>query len=67
MKGQKILVELGLKITKYIEIEDPVINDIGWLILISLIKRGQFTLSHMGFQEKQKKYIEKGAIDEKIQ
>jgi hypothetical protein len=40
MKGQKILVELGLKITKYIEIEDPVINDIGWLILISLIKRG---------------------------
>lgn len=33
------MVELGMKITKYFEIEDPDINDIAWLILISLIKR----------------------------
>jgi hypothetical protein len=58
LQGQKVLVELGMKATKYFEIEDPVINDIAWLILISLLKRTEFSLSHMGFQERQKRAIE---------
>lgn len=60
------MVELGMKITKYFEIEDPDINDIAWLILISLIKRSEFNLSHMGFQEKQKKLISNRIIDEPL-
>jgi hypothetical protein len=31
-----------------------VINDVCWLILISLAKRGEFSLSHMAFNEKEK-------------
>lgn len=52
-----------MKIAGYFEIEDPVINDICWLILISLIKRGEFSLSHMGFNDKQKKLITKNNLD----
>jgi len=40
LEGQKILVELGVKITQYIESEDPIAKDLCWLILISLTKRG---------------------------
>jgi len=58
IKGQKILVELGMRLTQYFQIQDPSINDLCWLILISLIKRGEFSLSHMGFNDKQKKNIE---------
>lgn len=57
LEGQKILIELGMKLTQYVESEDPIANDLCWLILISLIKRAEFNLSHMGFNEKQKKDV----------
>jgi hypothetical protein len=56
-----------MKITEYIEIEDPAINDICWLILISLIKRGEFNLNHIGFNEKQKKQILSNQLDTYLQ
>ena len=49
--------------SRYFEIEDPVLNDICWLILISLIKRDESSLSHMGFNDKQKKFITKNNLD----
>ena len=64
LEGQKILVELGVKVTQYIEIEDPGTNDLCWLILISLIKRGEFNLSHMGFNEQQKRQVSSNARDD---
>ena len=35
----------------------------GWLILLSLLKRTEFSLSHMGFHERQKRAIEARSID----
>jgi hypothetical protein len=52
-----------MKISKYFEIEDPAINDVTWLILLSLLKRSEFSLSHMGFQERQKRAIEGRTTD----
>ena len=50
--------------TEYIESEDPTANDLCWLILISLIKRSEFNLSFMGFNDKQKKQIINQDIDQ---
>lgn len=43
-----------MRLTQYFQIEDPSIHDLCWLLLASLIKRGEFGLSHMGFNDKQK-------------
>lgn len=67
MEGQRILVELGVKITQYIESEDPITNDLCWLILISLIKRSELHLNHMGFNDRQKKQLQSNTLDDLLQ
>ncbi len=49
VRGQKVLLTVGARAADYLKLEDPVINDVCWLILISLAKRNEFSLSHMGF------------------
>ena len=56
-----------MKITQYIESEDPITNDLCWLILISLIKRGELNLNHMGFNDRQKKQLQSNSLDEMLQ
>lgn len=61
LRGQKVLVTVGSRAAEYLQLEDPVINDVCWLILISLAKRGEFSLSRMGFHEQEKQLIRKAA------
>jgi hypothetical protein len=66
LEAQKILVELGVNITQFIESEDPITKDYCWLILISLIKRAEFNLSHMGFNDKQKKQLQSSPPEDSL-
>ena len=54
LKAQKIFIELGLKTVSYLEEEDVLINELCWQILIALIRRGEFLLAHIGFDQKEK-------------
>lgn len=38
------------------------IGELCWLVLIALIKRGEFRLSNIGFNERERKEIEDGKI-----
>lgn len=66
MKAQKIFIDLGHKTLNYLEEEDVMINDLCWQILISLIKRGEFLLAHIGFDQNQKEKIKNKEIDKKL-
>ena len=54
MKAQKIFIDLGHKILSYLEEEDVLINELCWQILIALVKRGEFLLAHIGFDQEEK-------------
>ena len=49
-----------MQILNYFEEEDPVINELCWGILIALLRRGEFMLCYVGFEEKEKTMIDQG-------
>ena len=57
VKGQNALLKVGMRVSEYLEIEDPVINDMCWLILTALVRRSEFGLHHMGFSHSQQQLI----------
>lgn len=62
LKAQKVLIEIALKTSEYLQEEDPLINDLCWLTLTALCRRGEFSLEFIGFSELNKRELQEGSI-----
>ena len=53
LKGQRSLIALGFKIKALLHEEREQIEDISWYLLIALVRRAEFNLTYMGFNNSQ--------------
>jgi hypothetical protein len=54
MKGQRFLIFFAFKVISYIREDIAYLKEICWQILIAILRRGEFKLSHMEFNEGEK-------------
>lgn len=54
LKGQRGMIEIGKRIRSLLDEDKDDIAENCWRLLISLIKRAEISLNHMGFTQKQK-------------
>ena len=66
-RAQETFISLGFKIINYLEEEDSLINELCWQILIALIRRGEFLLAHIGFDQHERDKIQKKKLDKQLE
>jgi len=58
MKGQRFLIFFAFKVIAYIKEDIAYLKEICWQILIAIMRRGEFKLAHMEFNEEEKSMLE---------
>ena len=66
-RAQETFIALGFKVINYLEEEDALINELCWQILIGLIRRGEFLLAHIGFDQSERENIKKNSINKVLE
>jgi len=51
------MIDLAFKMMAYAREEKPQIQQISWTILTTILRRGEFKLSHLGFSKTDKESI----------
>ncbi len=54
LKAQKVLIDLGYKLIEIINESIEEVAPTCWSLLNALLRRGEFTLAHMGYSKSQK-------------
>ena len=57
MKGQRFLIYFATKVVSYIREDIAYLQEMCWQILIAILRRGEFNLSHMGFNNDEKQML----------
>lgn len=67
MKGQRFLIDFAFKVISYIHEDIADLNDICWQILTTILKRGEFKLSHMAFTKEEKEALTSKKMDKALE
>lgn len=67
MKGERILIDFAFKVIHYIHEDIADLNELCWQILTVLLKRGEFKLSHLGYNKMEKDAIARGDQNDELQ